>query len=70
MNVVARHMSQRPLLFNYSAQYVRNHPWLACHLPEHTVDVTSHFNPLFGVENAIPAFGADAPPVGRNRVSS
>lgn len=67
INRVARHiMRQRPSLFNYATQYVRNHPGLACHFPDHTIDVTSHSNPLFGLEDAIPIFGADAPPVGLN----
>jgi hypothetical protein len=67
INRVARHiMRQRPSLFNYATQYVRDHPELACHFPDHTLDVTNHGNPLFGLENAIPIFGADAPPVGLN----
>jgi hypothetical protein len=67
INRVARHiMRQRPSLFNYGTQYINDHPKLACHPLEHTVDVTNHNNPLFTVVNAIPIFGADAPPVGLN----
>jgi hypothetical protein len=67
INRVARHiMRQRPSLFNYATLYVKNHPELACHPVDHTVDVTNHSNPLFHVMNAIPIFGADAPPVGLN----
>lgn len=67
INLVARHiMRQRPSLFNYATQYVKDHPQLACRFPDHTIDVTNHGNPLFGLENAIPIFGADAPPVGLN----
>jgi hypothetical protein len=67
LNRVARHiMRQRPSLFNYGTQYVKDHPELACHPVDHAVDVTNHHNPLFDVVNAIPIFGADAPPVGLN----
>jgi hypothetical protein len=67
INRVARHiMRQRPSLFNYATQYVRDHPELACHFPDQTIDVTNHGNPLFGLESPIPIFGADAPPVGLN----
>ena len=67
INLVARHiMLQRPSLFNYATQFVKDHPELACRRVAHTIDVTNHGNPLFQVVGPIPIFGADAPPVGLN----
>ncbi len=67
INLVARHvMRQRPSEFNFATQYVVDHPYLACKAVDHTVDVTNHGNPLFKVQDALPLFGADAPPVGLN----
>lgn len=67
INLVARHiMRQRPSLVNYATQYIQDHPELACRPVDHTIDVTNHSNPLFGIESPVPIFGANAPPVGLN----
>jgi len=67
INLVARHiMRQRPSLFNYATLDVASHPELACSKVDHTIDVTNHNNPLFGILGPIPIFGVDAPPVALN----
>jgi hypothetical protein len=67
LNRIARHiMRQRPSLFNYATVYIARQPKLACHSVAHTQDIIDYNNPLFTIENALPLFGVDAPPVGLN----
>src|ERR1700680_611381 len=67
VNLIVRHiMRQRPSLFNYATQDIRNNPQLACAPVEHTSDVDTHSNPLFHLQDPLPLFGVDAPPVGLN----
>jgi hypothetical protein len=67
INRVIKHlMRQRPSLFNYATLEVAANPELACHPVAHTIDVTNHGNPLFGLLGPLPILGADAPPVGLN----
>src|SRR5215469_4297983 len=67
INLVVKHiMRQRPSLFNYATQDVADHPELACSPVDHTIDVTNHGNPLFGVLGPIPIIGVDAPAVALN----
>jgi hypothetical protein len=67
INLVIKHvMRQRPSMFNYATAEVAANPKIACSPVEHTIDVTDHFNPLFGVLGPLPLLGVDAPPVGLN----
>jgi hypothetical protein len=65
INRVARHiMRQRPSLFNYATADVAKNKELWCSKVDVTHDVIKYGNPIFTVENPIPVFGADSPPVG------
>ena len=67
INRVIKHMMrQRPSLFNYATPEIAANPKLACSPVDHTIDVTNHGNPLFGVMGPLPILGVDAPPVALN----
>jgi hypothetical protein len=62
--VIGHIMRQRPSMFNYATADVAGNRELWCEPVEFTTDVTKYGNPIFSIQQPIPVFGADSPPVG------
>src|ERR1051326_4594481 len=64
INRIALHIArQRPSLLNYATVDIANQQKLACAPIKHTVDVDHYHNPLFHIQDPLPLFGTDSPPV-------
>ncbi|HVP22993.1 MAG TPA: hypothetical protein VMS77_03675 [Conexivisphaerales archaeon] len=62
--IITHIMRQRPSLFNYGTADVAKNVEGWCSKVVVTQDVRNYNNPIFTVENYLPIFGADSPPVG------
>jgi len=61
--VIGHIMRQRPSMFNYATADIAGNRELWCERVEFTTDVTKYGNPIFSIQQPIPVFGADSPPV-------